>query len=114
MVEIIRGNVPAKANNYKISRGRMYKDSSVKEYELMFKVQCRKYRYKKISKPFKLTIDVHFSNPKSDLDNALKTVLDCLQFSEAITNDNLCFQINAKKFIDKKNPRIAYCIEVIE
>lgn len=48
-----------------------------------------------------------------DLDNALKTILDCLQMVEAITNDSLCFEIHAEKRIDQRNPRVEFGLEEI-
>lgn len=47
------------------------------------------------------------------LDNALKTILDCLQMVEAITNDSLCFEIHAEKRIDRRNPRVEFGMEEI-
>jgi len=47
------------------------------------------------------------------LDNALKTILDCLQMVEAITNDSLCFEIHAEKRIDRRNPRVEFGLEEI-
>ena len=47
------------------------------------------------------------------MDNALKTILDCLQMVEAITNDSLCFEIHAEKRIDRRNPRVEFGMEEI-
>lgn len=52
-------------------------------------------------------------NIRFDLDNALKTILDCLQMVEAITNDSLCFEIHAEKRIDRRNPRVEFGLEEI-
>ena len=43
-----------------------------------------------------------------DLDNSLKVVLDCLQQTHTIVNDNKCCKIVAEKFIDKSNPHIEF------
>jgi Holliday junction resolvase RusA-like endonuclease len=45
-----------------------------------------------------------------DLDNSLKTLLDCLQMVGAIEDDKLCFQIEAEKKIDKFHPRIEFAL----
>ena len=45
-----------------------------------------------------------------DLDNALKTICDCLQYVGAITDDNLCSKIVAEKSIDRRNPRVEFFI----
>ena len=54
---------------------------------------------------------VYESSVRYDLDNALKTILDCLQMVKAITDDNLCRKIVAEKHIDKNNPRVVFTIE---
>lgn len=45
-----------------------------------------------------------------DLDNSLKTLLDCLQMVNAIVYDKQCFQIEAEKHIDKYHPRIEFAL----
>ena len=94
--ETIYGQVIAKANNYQAVPGkegqkRIIKNDRIREYEKSFCLQCRKYRGKRIAGRFKLFIRVWQSSSRFDLDNALKTILDCLQMVEAITNDSLCF-----------------------
>ena len=98
-IETIYGQVIAKANNYQAVPG---KDGRIREYEKSFCLQCKKYRGKRISGRFKLFIRVWHGNIRFDLDNALKTILDCLQMVEAITNDSLCFEIHAEKRIDRR------------
>lgn len=73
--------------------------------------QCRIYRDRLISCRFTLYVAVYESSIRYDLDNALKTILDCLQMAKAITNDNLCVKIVAEKRIDKNNPRVVFAIE---
>ena len=117
MIEVIYGQVVAKANNYlavpDTTNGgrRIIKDKKIRAYEKDFLRQCQFYKGKKIDYPFKLRIAVYFQTEKADLDNSLKTILDCLQMAEAITDDNLCYRIAAEKRIDKKNPRIEFAIE---
>jgi Holliday junction resolvase RusA-like endonuclease len=88
----------------------MYKSKELTEYEENFIYQCNKYRNKKIDTFFEFVIDVYYPNNRSDLDNSLKVVLDCLQKCDAITNDNKCVKIIATKFIDKNKPRIEFSI----
>ena len=109
-MEVIQGNIPSKSNNYRLSRGRMFKDAKVKRYEELFALQCRKN--KPITGKFKLEVTVYFKNAKSDLDNALKTLLDCIEKTGLISNDNKCYEIVAKKQVDIKKPRVEF--EIIE
>lgn len=113
MKEIIFGNVVAKANNYQAvpsvnGQKRIIKTERLREYESSFIRQCKKYKGLRINKPFCLNIVVYFQSARNDIDNALKTILDCLQYVEAITDDNLCYKINAEKRTDKAAPRIEY------
>ena len=57
---------------------------------------------------------VYESTWSFDLDNAFKAVLDCLQQVGAITNDNLCVGIDARKAIDRSDPRGRFSIEELE
>lgn len=118
--ETIYGQVVAKANNYKAvpdkSTGgrRIIKSEDVRNYEKSFARQCKIYRNRKINGMFKLLIAVYQKSQRYDLDNSIKTVLDCLQQVNAITNDSLCYSIVAEKRIDRQNPRIVFAIEEIE
>lgn len=115
--DTINGKVPAKSNCYKVIRiaghGSLGKTAKLKAYEKIFAIQCRYYRNKNISVPFKLDMDVYFEATASDLDNSLKIVLDCLQTAHAIKNDNLCFELAIRKHVDKQRPRIDFSIEII-
>lgn len=118
--ETIIGQVVAKANHYLAvpsSDGngkRIIKDEAIRDYERRFVEQCSKYKNKGIDGSFRLHIKVFHSSRRYDLDNSLKTILDCLQMAHANTDDNLCVGIVADKFIDKYNPRVVYAIEELE
>lgn len=117
--EIIYGQVVSKANNYEAVPGndgprRIIKNKKIRDYESAFCLQCRKYRNKKINVPFVLNIDVFFTDKRHDLDNAIKTVCDCLQYVEAISNDNLMMRLNARKFVVAFAPRVEFSIEELE
>lgn len=101
---VIYGQIPAKANNYKISGGRMYKSSEMAQYERDFAKQW--VRTDTITERFELAVSVYFRSNASDLDNALKAILDMLQNVKAIENDRNCMKIEAVKCIDRLNPRI--------
>lgn len=113
--EVIYGQVVSKANNYKAvpdGQGgrRIIKSPELREYERSFYQQCKIYRNRYISRPFRLVVTVFESSRCFDLDNALKTVLDCLQYVRAIKDDNLCVAIQAQKEIAPLHPRIEFSI----
>lgn len=112
--QVIYGQPPSKSNSYRIvtikGHGSLTKTQSTKGYEERFFMQCS-LRNANISQRFKLTVDVYFASDKSDLDNALKVIEDCLQTAKVIRNDRLCSEIHARKLIDKNNPRIEFIIE---
>lgn len=114
-IETIYGQVIAKANHYQAVPGkcgtkRIIKDEKIRTYERSFAQQCKIYRNRGISSRFHLFVRVFHSSVRFDLDNSLKTLLDCLQMVGAITDDKLCFQIEAEKKIDKYHPRIEFAI----
>lgn len=114
-VEVIHGQIIAKANHYQAVPGkrgtkRIIKDEKIRAYERSFMEQCRVYRNKRISSRFRLFVRIFHSSVRFDLDNSLKTLLDCLQMVSAITDDKLCFQIEAEKRIDKYHPRIEFAL----
>lgn len=119
-VEVIHGQIVAKANHYqavpgKFGKKRIIKDEVIRAYEHSFIEQCKVYRNRRIATRFRLFVRVWHSSVKFDLDNSLKTLLDCLQMVGAITDDNLCFQIEAEKHLDKYHPRIEFAqLEVNE
>lgn len=108
MKQIIYGNCPSKSNSYVIGSHRLFKTKALTTYEDNFYIQCNHYRNAGIKKYFELYVNVFYPSQRSDLDNSLKVVLDCLQKVKAIENDNKCVKIVAQKFLDKKNPRIEF------
>jgi len=112
MITII-GQVPSKSNGYRIANNRLYKSVELKEYEVGFEWQIRKHKVTTITEPFEIWIDVYFRSNRSDLDNAAKVILDCLQKAEIIANDRLCSVLAMRKFIDKLNPRIEFEIKCL-
>lgn len=110
--QTIFGNPPSKSNSYKIitinGHGSLGKTKALKQYENDFFIQCNQYRNKNIDGYFELHLNVFYPSQRSDLDNSLKIILDCLQRVKAIKNDNKCVKIVASKFLDKSNPRIEF------
>lgn len=115
-VEVIMGQIVAKANNYQAvpdratGGRRIIKNSKVRAYERNFLKQCREYAGRMIDRPFELIVTVFYLHNNFDLDNSLKTLLDCLQLAGAITNDNLCKRIDATKRIDPYRPRVEFSL----
>lgn len=114
-IEVINGQIVAKANHYMaVPDGaggrRIIKDKKIRHYEGTFKKQCVIYRDRNINVPFRLEVDFFYCSNKYDVDNSVKTLLDCLQYANAITNDNLCWSLQAQKHIDKFRPRVEYRI----
>lgn len=114
--EIIYGQVVSKANNCEVGNNKhgsryIIKSEAIRAYERSFIEQCQIYKDRLINCHFTLYVAVYESSVRYDLDNALKTILDCLQMVKAITDDNLCRKIVAEKHIDKLRPRVVYAIE---
>ncbi len=112
MKQVIVGNTPSKSNSYKVvtikGHGSLAKTKALKAYEDKFYIQCNHYRNANIKGYIEFYIDVYYPSERSDLDNSLKIVLDCLQKCNAIQNDNKVVKIVAQKFLDKNNPRIEF------
>lgn len=104
------GNTPQKSNCYRIGHKGLFKTDKLIAYEHSFYVQCGKYRDMNISGLFEFHVDVYFPSMRSDLDNSLKILLDCLQKTNTISNDNKCVKIVARKFVDKERPRVEFRI----
>lgn len=116
--QIIYGKCPSKSNCYKIitlgKHASLAKTKVLTDYEKTFVLQCNQYRNKNITGLFSIELEVYYDSNRSDLDNSLKIILDCLQKCKAIKNDNNCIKIIANKFIDKVNPRIEFILETIK
>ena len=115
---IISGVVPSKSNTYRIitigGHSSLGKTKALKRYEESFMWQVGVLRDLNIDGLFEFYIDTYYPSKRSDLDNCLKVVLDCLQKTKTIKNDNNCCLIHARKFIDKENPRVEITIKTIE
>jgi Holliday junction resolvase RusA-like endonuclease len=113
MLLTIKGQVPSKSNGYKIANNRLFKSRDLKEYEDSFDWQVAKTT-ESFEGKFGITMKVCFRSNRSDLDNAAKVILDCLQTSGIIKNDRNCFHLQMTKEIDKLNPRVEIFIYEIE
>jgi Holliday junction resolvase RusA-like endonuclease len=115
---VIKGNVPSKSNCYKIiklgNHASLAKTPNLKEFEKSFYMQLpAEWRNRNYEGLFEFEINVYYPSMRSDLDNSLKVILDCLQKTNTIANDNKCVRIVAQKFIDKDNPRCEFSIKEV-
>lgn len=113
MLLTIKGQVPSKSNGYRIANNRLFKSKELKEYEEAFTWQATRV-LQEFHDKFGITMKVYFQSNRSDLDNAAKVILDCLQTSGIIKNDRNCWQLQMTKEIDKLNPRVELFIYEIE
>lgn len=112
------GEIPAKANHYQVvpSKGRgprIIKDNAVRNYEGWFVRQVKKkpgVPDEPICMPFTISVDVCYTNARHDLDNSLKTLLDCIQMAGIIKDDVLCKEIHARKIVNKYTPYVHFVI----
>ena len=115
--QTILGNTPSKSNCYRIinikGHSSLCKTKALTDFESKFYIQCNQYRNVNIKGYFELHLKVFYPSERSDLDNSLKIILDCLQKVRAIENDNRCVKIVAEKFLDKERPRIEFCINKV-
>lgn len=116
--QTIAGSPPSKSNSYRIvtisGHGALAKTAATKAYENSFYMQVGPYRNLMIDGYFEIHVRAYFASMSHDIDNILKSTLDCLQYCKAIRNDNRCVKVTAEKFIDKTNPRIEFKITTIE
>lgn len=97
------------------------KSAKLKKYEKDFALQAGPIRNLMIGNEFIFEMNVWFPSRRSDIDNSLKVVLDCLQpqtkgspnKTNTIVNDSQCQRVIVNKFIDKENPRIEFKIIVL-
>lgn len=118
-IEVIHGQIVGKSNNYQVipdkaaGGRRIIKTEKLRAYERSFDAQCKIYRNRLISCRFKFVAVIYQSNMRFDIDNSVKTVLDCLQYARAITDDSFCVKLDIEKRIDPQRPRIEFGIEPI-
>lgn len=112
----ILGQAPSKSNCYKIIKlgkhASLAKTPTLKNYEISFITQIPgEYRELQLSEPMKVNLYVSFRSRRSDLDNAAKCILDCLQRGKVIKNDNMVYELHMYKSVDADNPRVLIRIE---
>lgn len=120
--QVIFGHIPSKSNCYRIvsfkskdpsksGHSTLAKTPALDQYEKDFFIQCNVYRNKMLEGYLQIEVDVYYPNQRSDLDNSLKVLLDCLQKVKAFENDNKVVDIRIRKFLDKMNPRVEFSLK---
>ena len=114
----IRGAVPSKSNCYIIIKtkdhGSLAKRKNLKDYEKMFFLQVPAFcRGLLLTGLLRAKIAIYYTSNRLDLDNSAKIVLDCLQASKVIKNDNQVVDLHMTKHIDKESPRAQIEIEEV-
>ena len=72
-----------------MSRGRVYYGKRDRAFRLEMVSKLRQYRGKAQRKPCAIEIEVAGANPRSDLDNHAKAILDALVEAGILADDNL-------------------------
>lgn len=115
-IQEIQGYAVGKKNHYSAAtdgngKAYIYKDPILRAYEASFCSQCTLYKDKRINAPFTLYLAWYTDSVRQDIDNVLTSVLDCLQYVGAITDDNLCMKIVAERRPAKGHPKVVFSLE---
>lgn len=87
------GDIPCKKNAQKISRyGGIYKDPKVRQFEKDIALSLSNYKKYKIIGDFSISGTIAIADRK-DLDGALASILDALQYAGIVENDRNLRQI---------------------
>ena len=107
----VEGKVPAKANKYKLCRGRIYKEAEVVNYERSFEFQTAKVQKGFFPDRARLQVVYQFFvGHDCDADNMEKTVNDCMQKTGIIANDNKIDYHTCRKVKGSDRPRVVITI----
>jgi hypothetical protein len=89
-VLVVRGYVPPKKNQYRSGKGGFYLPQDVKERLDLIEAQIRKQwgRRPAVRHP-NMCFELTLRSTRSDRDNTVQTLLDCMQRAGVIENDNV-------------------------
>lgn len=100
---------PPSANRYwRIFRGRAVKGKDAMEYKAAVNNLCADFRA--CIGDVIVRLDFYRPRKSGDLDNRIKILLDALQGSVYV-DDKQIVEIHARRFDDKKNPRVEVRIQ---
>jgi len=106
-------DVGPSANRYwRMVQGRMIRSREANDYKAYAGLICNTAGLQPLDGDVRVRIDVYRKARRSDLDNALKVVLDCLQ-GYAYHNDAQIVEIHARRYDDPRNPRVEITVEAI-
>ena len=114
--DIIYGVCPGKSSHYIVAcnpatgERHISKDEVIRNYERSFVEQCTVYKDRMINKPFHFIMDVYYPDYKHDVDGACKTILDCAQYANCITDDRYCVKLDVTRHYDPIRPRVEFSI----
>lgn len=104
--------VPPSANRYwRSARGRVFVSQEATAYKLEAGWTARQAGIECVSSPVIVRLDVYRPQKRGDLDNYAKILIDSL-IGIAYVDDSQIVEIHARRFDDKKNPRVE--VEIME
>jgi crossover junction endodeoxyribonuclease RusA len=97
---------PPSANRYWRSfRGRVVVSSEARQYKLDVAMLARIAGVRPTDEPVSLTLEIYRPQRRGDLSNRIKVLEDALQ-GVAYHDDAQVVELHAKRFDDKKHPRV--------
>jgi crossover junction endodeoxyribonuclease RusA len=115
MIEIELPFPPSSNRYWRNVNGRMVKSAVARAYQddagFAYLTQS-KTRGHLLKGEIKVVLDFYRPARRGDLDNRIKICLDALQ-GIAFENDSQIVEIHARRFEDKKRPRVKVCISEV-
>ncbi len=113
-MKVIIDALPPSVNLYwkKGRYGNIYKTAEATNWQVYAISLIKKKRKTQFKKPVEIYITVNYDNERRDLDGFCKLVLDTLQFSGIIKNDNLKYVHNVFLYRGEKKPKGKGSLEV--
>jgi crossover junction endodeoxyribonuclease RusA len=101
---------PPSANRYwRMWQGRMVVSSEARQYKLDVAARARLAGLRPTDNPVCISLDLYRPAKRGDLSNRIKIVEDALQ-GVAYHDDSQVIELHARRFDDKKNPRVEITI----
>jgi Holliday junction resolvase RusA-like endonuclease len=94
-------------------RAILYKSAELKSYEKSFIEEIPENCKVDMIGDLNMAVVCYFSSRRPDVDNAAKSILDCLQKGGVIRNDRSVMKLTLIKELDKDNPRVDIAIKRI-